>query len=270
MPSLAETQQLFWQLITAPEGVASGIAGLPPAAAERAACLVRGDERMSGVERLDVYASMYFFRLLEVLSEDFPALASLLGHDEFHNLVTDYLLAHPSTHFSLRYVGAHLPAFIEDHAIRRRRPCAGELARFEWMMSAAFDAPDVTGLTVADLAGIAPADWPGLRFSLSPSLHLLPTRWPLQRVWRALKAGEDPGAIDGEPEILRVWRQDLQVWHRTIGDDEHSALVAVRSGATFSEVCEELAQHVAEEEAAGRAAALLRQWIDDGLLTALA
>ena len=47
--------------------------------------------RLDPVQRLDIYANMYFWRLLDILRGDFSAVVAAVGEDAFHNLVTDYL-----------------------------------------------------------------------------------------------------------------------------------------------------------------------------------
>src|SRR5262249_19002276 len=76
-PTLSQTQALLGKLITAPEGAAAGLAAL--SAQERAVCerLVRADERLSAIERVDIYADMYFYRIRDALKDDFAAVASV-------------------------------------------------------------------------------------------------------------------------------------------------------------------------------------------------
>src|SRR5262249_592418 len=146
---LSRTESLFWNLITAPEGVGPGLETLVrkgQAAPGAIDALIAGDERLPAAERLDIYANMYFFRLLDCLREDFPRLAPALGEDRFHNLATDYLLAHPSEHPSLRYLGRRLPEFLAGHALARESACLTDLARLEWTRADLFDASDARPL----------------------------------------------------------------------------------------------------------------------------
>src|SRR5512140_2466410 len=76
VPSLAETQQLLWKLITAPEGAAAELAHLGAAERAVAESLVRPCGRLRPVERLEIYADMYFYRLRDALREDFVAVHS--------------------------------------------------------------------------------------------------------------------------------------------------------------------------------------------------
>ena len=116
-PSLTQTQRLLWQLLTAPEGAGAGLAQLTPAERAVGEAFVRGDDRLSATERIDVYADMYFYRIRDSLKEDFVTLHAVIGEARFHNLITDYLLAYPPSHFSLRYAGQHVPAFLQTHAL---------------------------------------------------------------------------------------------------------------------------------------------------------
>lgn len=267
-PTLAETQQLFWKLIAAPEGAASGLQALASDELASARSLVRDDDRLSAVERFDIYANMYFFRILDVLKEDFPALLAVIGDDHFHNLITDYLIAHPSSHFSLRFVGMHLPSFLAGYPLQESWPFLADLASFEWALLDAFDARDDEPIPASALAQLAPENWPGLRFVLTSSLRSLELQWPVLDIWSAARAGEPISLPESTTTRVRVWRQNMAVWHRRIEADEADALAAVGKGATFAEICEQLAADGGEENAPVRAATLLQTWLADGLVTA--
>jgi hypothetical protein len=266
-PTLAQTQQLLWKLITAPEGAAAGLAQLGPAQGAHARALVAGDERLSAVERLDIYANMYFYRLRDALAEDFAAVRAVVGEGNFHNLATDYLIAHPPAHFSLRYAGQHLPSFLLRHPLSRRWPHLVDLAQLEWAILDAFDAADAPVLEPATLAAVPSEGWPALRFQLTPSLRLLQLKWPADEVWKQVQREETPAAPARAAVSLRVWRQDLRVYHRRIDAAERAALVAIQSAASFADVCETI---TACDVGADRVSALLHTWLDDGLLSGFA
>jgi hypothetical protein len=268
MPTLHHTQQLFWKLITAPEGVAPGLAALSPSERSIATALVRDDARLSAVERLDIYADMYFYRIRDCLKEDFGAVCAVVGEAAFHNLVTDYLLEHPSSHFSLRYVGQHLPAFVMTHALGEQWPYLADLAALEWSILEAFDAPDAEPITPASLATIPAEGWAELRFELTPSLKLLRLEWPVHEVWAQTQRQEEVGDVCAAETFIRVWRQNLRVFHRAIDPTQRAALDALNKGATFAQICELIAAAVGDAAGAERAAGLLQDWLADGLLTA--
>jgi hypothetical protein len=266
-PSLSQIQHLLRKLITAPEGVTTGLAGLTPAERRVAGC-VRGDARLSAVERLDVYADMYFYRLRDSLREDFSALFAVIGEANFHNLITDYLINHPPSHFSLRYAGRHLPVFVAGHPLSRQWPYLGDLAQLEWAILEAFDAPDAPPLGAGALTDIQSTRWPEIRFQLTASLRLLAVSWPVHEVWR--QAQDETVATDLRPGAsrLRVWRQDLRVFHRPIDPVEATALTDIASGLSFAAVCEHVAG--ADDAGAERVFGLVGSWLADGLLTGVA
>jgi len=258
-PTLAETQALLWKLITAPEGVAKGLEGLGAAERRVAHSLIRPRSPLSAVERWDIYANMYFYRLRDCLKDDFAAVAGVLGDADFHNLITDYLLAYPPRHFSLRYAGDRLPDFLQEHELSRHRPFLADLARLEYAIVDSFDAADAAALTADDLQSVQAEDWPGLRLHLSPSVRSLQLEWPAGEIWEDAKQGREPETIEAKPTHMRVWRKELRVFHKTIDLSEAVALAELERGRAFGEMCET----VGDAEAA---VSMLRAWLADELL----
>ena len=187
---LRGTQELFWTLITAPEGVTPAIADLTTrgrVAPDAMETTFAGDERLSGADRLDIYANMYFFRLLDCLGEDFPRARLAIGGDRFHNLVTDYLLRYPSAHPSLRHLGARLPEFARKHPIGAEFPYLSDLARLDWVRVDVFDRPDAAPITRADLATLPEERAGEARFRLVPAFELLHLDHDVLKLWRSLQ-----------------------------------------------------------------------------------
>lgn len=272
MPTLSETQRLLWRLITAPEGVAAALA----ADADRGGALevalaraVRADGALDAAQRVDVYANMYFFRLLDVLRDDYPAVAAVLGDTDFHNLITDYLLRHPPAHFSIRHAGDRLPEFVATHAVSAARPYLDSLAQWERALNDAFDAADGPARTAADLAVIPAAEWAALRFRLHPSVRLLRSEWAVQDLRRRVDRGDAPQEPLQTPTWLCVWRRGLEVLHRPIDALEFDALALATGGAAFGDICA-IADGTCDGETAPRLAAALARWLDDGWVAGLA
>ncbi len=275
MTKLAELQRRFWQLISAPVTVERALPELTardPGIAPLGSW-IRAASDEAAVERLNVYANMYFFRLLDVLQGDYPDLAKLVGADDFHNLVTDYLAACPSQNPSIRHVGGRLGDFLATHHLARRFPAAPDLARLEWARGLAFDAADAPGELAPDaLAAIPAQDWGGLRLALVPSFRAIALGFPVHALWQALERGEAPPALEPAPSEILIWRRGFQVYHRTAARDEAALLASILAGAPFGAVCEQLAaRRAGDDQAAIRAAfAFLTTWIDQGLLSGAA
>jgi hypothetical protein len=272
MHRLRETQALLWRLISAPEGPAAAIAALPdcervlPRGIE---ALVQGDDRLDAVERLDVYSSMYFFRLLDCLIEDFPALHAVIGHEAFHGLAREYLDAHPSTYRSIRLVGRRLADFLEGHPLARARDWLADLARFEWALLEAFDAPDAAPVSEERLRQLTEAEWPVARFELTPTLRIVEAHAPVQDVWTAATNGRDPLRVVERATSLRVWREGFRVFHRVVDPAEVAALRSLARGERFADACEAAAAVVGDEAAAASVATALRRWVDDAMIVGI-
>lgn len=232
---------------------------------------VVGTERVNATTRLAIYGNAYHARLIEALDANYPALHGWLGDEQFRQLALAYIDARPSQHYSIRWFGHRLPAFMADSPPWRDDAFSNEFVRFEWAMSEAFDAADAPLVTATDMTQLAPTDWPGLRLTFHASLRRLDLRWNVAPIWHALTRDKKPDAAhdSGDPIGWLVWRQQLTLFYRSLETDEAWALDAARGGASFADICEGLCEWNEPEGVAVRAAGFLRQWISDGLIVQL-
>ena len=224
--------------------------------------IVRSDERRSAVERLDIYANMYFYRILDVLRDLFPKLVAAVGDTPFHNLVTDYLLKYPSSHPSLRNVGARLAQYLDEHGDRDRLWLA-DLARLEWARHDVFDLGDAEPLTMERLRARDPSAFATLALPLIPASAVLRVKYAVEECW------DDPSQPPSAGrKTLLVWRQHGDVFHRATEEREAAAVAMLQRGTTFGLICEWLGGELPESEAPQAAFALLAQWATDELIIA--
>jgi len=207
MLPLRELQARFLRSIaTTPER--SDGHGFDPALLE----LVEGRGRLGSTDRLGVYTEMYWARLLDVLRDDFPRVAAVLGGDRFTALAGAYLERHPSTDPSVRWVGAYFAAFLAERGRVDEQPFLTDLARLEWTRLAVFDAADAVPLRLEALRAIPPSKWPRLTFHPVPALRVLRCEWPVHELW----AADDPKAaattVRPAATVLRVWRMRWSTW----------------------------------------------------------
>jgi hypothetical protein len=266
-PSLAEVEATLYDLITAPEGVAKRLTELSQSPADLE-LIVKPTAGLSAVDRVDIYANMYFYRIRDVLREEFAKVLDILGDDGFHNLVTDYLVACRPKHPSLRDAGARLPAFLAEHPLAEGRAWVAELARLERTHLELHDGPDAEALSLEFVRTIQPAELGALTLLAIPSHRLLRNRFQVSAVWKAPDRHQAAGAPREISETLLVWRQDLTVFHRAVPADEEALLQLVATGARFDIVCERLLESEGDERAIGRAFELLTRWVVDGLICA--
>jgi hypothetical protein len=260
--SLAALQQRFYALVTAPEGVAPALAAEPGPRPEE---WVRGDARLGAVARLDVYANMYFYRLLDVLREAYPKVTAAAGDVPFHNLITEYLVACRPRHPSIEFAGERLPAFVAQHPLGREQPWLVPLARLERAYTELFDGPDAETLSLDQVRALPPEQLTTRPLTLIPCHRVLAHDFSLDPYWRALDAGEEAAAPARQREVLLVWRQDLEVFHRPVDQAEEALLAAAREGASIQQLCEAVAAE-STEAAAQQVFQTVARWLGDGLV----
>jgi Putative DNA-binding domain len=266
--NLRALQDLLYQRITAPHGAAnrqSDRCGLSPSVVE---ALVHGDERLSAAERVGIYADAYFFRLLDCLSEEFPATLVVLGADNFAALVKGYLLMYPPTEPSLLYAGRYLADFLGNHPFAGRWPFIAELARLERAVLDVFHAADAPALGVEALRAVPPGEWPALKLRTHPAVKIVHCKWRSADVLQAVEQGREWNDPEHEDASVLVWRQNALVHYRTLERLERDALLMVKEGAIFAFICEAVAVRAEETDHVALLGRLMARWLADGIIAA--
>ena len=231
--------------------------------------MVVGDERLSAVERLDVYATMYFVRIHDVLRDEYARTAAVLGGEAFHALVTDYL-RRLSARASVAARSGGAAAGVPGGARRWRPIDRGWWSWRGWSGRASRSSTDRTRRRCRSrrCATVA-ARTHSARYAcdLIPAHRLLDGRFTISDTWRA----EDPDAAPprAEPETLIVWRRDVDVFHRPADADEAGWLprLADGEGVSFESLCATLGETRADEVAGrARVRAVARAGRAEGLL----
>ena len=263
---LKELQSLLYRLITAPSGVAEGLAAERDLGASGLDAIVLGDDRLSAEARVDIYANMFFYRLLDALKEDFPATLAVLGADNFHNLVTGYLLEYPPTEASLFYCGRYFAVFLRDHPLREGAPFVADLAALERAIVEVFQSPDAAALESGSLRAIAPADWPAMKLRTHPAVQIRALDWRVSVLLRAVEERRPWKPAERGAGRVLVWRRDARVFHRDLERLEAEALEAASRGLTFAEICDVVTANAANQEPVAATNRMLSRWLSDGLL----
>jgi hypothetical protein len=154
---------------------------------------IKPNDRLTSLERLEIYSRSYWFRILDSLYDDFPGLRAVLGERDFRRLSRAYLADCPSRSFTLRSLGSGL-----ENWLRRNPKCAGnrhtlalDMVRLEWADIEAFDGAADKVLGPEDLLELD-ADF---RASLQPYVRLLALQYPVDDLRiQVSRAAEDRGA----------------------------------------------------------------------------
>ena len=249
-------QEIFWNLITSPNGVEKG---LKQHSDIRIEDWFMGDEKLPPVRRLNIYANMYFWRIHDAIQEDYPAVFAVIGKENWNNLMTDYLLRYPSDTPFLQYAGKHLPAFLRESHLLARWPYLYDLAVLEWERTMLFEAADSPYIMMQDLQKLPPEDWPTLRLKFVAAFKTVELNWRIDSVWRQVEAKETLVAPSHERCALKIWRKDFVVYHQEMSPEENEAIQMVRYERPFKEICERVGD-------AKRAAHFLAGWVEQGLI----
>jgi hypothetical protein len=270
---LRREQALWWRAITWPTGIDDFLAQADAATREAFAATFVGDEALDARRRMSVYAESYFWRLAEVLREQYRVLAWLLGAARFHDFVTDLVWQRPSQSPDVRRFGAGLPDFLAEHPLEAAHGGLCELARVERAIVEAIDVPDEPSVGRAELQAVPVEAWPALRLRAAGHVRVLATRRSYPRAFAAWKAEEPspepvPALPDDGPFHVLVWRRQLEVFHRALEPAAAATLRAALQGGTFEAMCD-AALEVDPGLDPGAVVGWLARWLDDGLFTAL-
>ena len=226
--------------------------------------------KRQGEPQFAVYRNAYRARLRGALRENFEVLPLVMGDDAFDDLANAYIEAHPSTHYSLRWFGHQLATFMAAQNDLVAHPAMLDLARMEWALRNAFDAPSVDALAPDALATVRAEDWPHLQFGLHPAVQMLDMHWAIGPVWHAIKAEQDdvppPDALEHH---LLVWRHGLHTQWKSLDTTQTTFVHCLQAGHAFGEICEVMASVVGEDNAAQTAATQLREWLGNGVIASV-
>jgi Putative DNA-binding domain len=245
-----------------------------------AARFIKANDRLSSLERLEIYNRQYWFRLLSSMIEDFPGLRSVLGGRCFDAVSKAYLVDCPSRSFTLRNLGSQLESWLRKHPkwAGGKQALALDIVRLEWADIEAFDGQAEPALRPEDLAGAAGAN---LRLRLQPYVRLLSFRYPVDDLLLAVRKDDEdtdfasnafqerrkrkrvqavaklkPAAI-----FLAVHRLDYSVYFRRIEAEEFAILSALREGKTIGKAID--AAFRKSSMAPEERAASVQQWFQN-------
>jgi hypothetical protein len=265
---LKQLESILYRLITAVSGVAEGLAAERRMPAGGLDAIVRGDERLSAEARVDIYANMYFYRLLDVLKEDFPATLSVLGDDNFHNLATGYLLEYPPTEPSVFFCGRHLAAYLRDHLPSKDAQYLADLAALERAVVEVFHGPDAPVLESEQMRAIAPEKWPALELRTHPAVQVLKLKYRVAALLQAVEEHREWKPADAGGVEVIVWRRNSRVFYRELEEAEVRAIAALCKGVTFAKICDIVAADCdTTRNPVEELNRLLARWLDDGVVT---
>lgn len=272
MPSLAlgGLQRWMQAVIVHPaertrEALASSEAAalVPP---ERLGDVVLPSETLDPAERVGIYHDMYVLRMEEALESDYPGLAHFLGPKRWRQLVRGYLEAHPSRSYTLNVLGRALAEHVFTARGVSHAGFCRDLARLEWAIVEAFDAPETPILTEASLTAVPPEAWEDARLVPTAAFRLLALHYNAGSYLDSLRGEEHDHPLPRRrPEWVAVCRRDYAVYRLPLTRPSHRLLGALAEGQPVGEAVEECLLRSRPRPTGDQIFAWFREWARSGV-----
>ncbi|MBL8859976.1 MAG: putative DNA-binding domain-containing protein [Planctomycetes bacterium] len=236
-----------------------------------AALHVKPSRTLSPAQRVEIYSDMYFERLVEILSEEYSAVCSLAGHDDFRRMARAYLREHPSRHWSLNNLGRKLPEFLAGKFRISRKALLHDIARMECAMSIAFDAEIDTVLTSDAVGRLDPADFATQRLVCVSGLSVASYDHAANSIVRAVRQSEDLPSLDRRRTFTVVWRKEWTVWRLDLTEPMYHILAALARGLPISAAIAEGTRrfHGDPAELQAEISRSFGEWITEGMFASV-
>ena len=202
------------------------------------AALVRND-RLKSAERLRIYHNHTLTSLSTALGDNFPVVRRLVGDEFFRAVAKRFVAAHPPRDPCLSAYGAGFADFLADFEPARSLPYLPDVARLEWKRIDVTFAPETPALDLAALAKRPAAAQGRLTLALRPSIGLVMSPYPVDRIWAANQEMDVPPVdLDSGPVRLLIWRNPEGCRFEHLATGSFAFFEAAARGATLEEAAE--------------------------------
>jgi len=270
-PELDRMERWMQAVITHPDGAEAGLRS-----AQAKACFPTDDEaldklvlpsrRLTAKERVSIYANMYYWRLIDVLADDFPTVHHLLGPEQFTVVVKEFLEKHPSNSYTLNRLGCRFPEFIKVEAGElAHRDFIAAVARVERAMEDVFDEKYAAPVTLDELGSLLQEDLLDLQLELIPALRLLELEYPVNEYITAVRENRHMDIPSPAKSCVAVYRSNYRPLRVDLEPQRYALLSSLQQGKTLVEALESC---MPSSDTDGPAASLedwFRDWSADGL-----
>ena len=188
--------------------------------------------RLQPEARLQIYRNHVILTLTEALKATFPVVCRLVDERFFRYAAHEYIGESLPSRPCLAEYGGSFPDFLATFPACRELVYLADVARLEWAINRALHA------AAADAAD-RPALWSSdLVLTLHPSLQLVASQYPIERIWRANQPDGDDHEIinldDGSARLL-VFRRDDRVVMIGIEESAYAFVDGIAHGARLEE-----------------------------------
>jgi hypothetical protein len=277
-PYLAQIQRWMQTAIAHPAGVGEGVNSAEArqhldVGTERIREVLTRSRALTELERLAIYGSAYYARLLECLREEFPVLLHALGEEIFDGFAVGYLQEYPSQSYTLFKLADHFADYLAESCPEPGEDADGsaswpqfliDLATLETTFNQVFDGPGTEGarlLGAEQLRAVPTERLPDARLVCVECLRLLALRYPVHAYFTAVRRKEEAEFPAPAETFLAVTRRHFVVHHYELSRPAYELLSALLAGRPIGEAIQRAAEAAGPE--VEHLAANLRRWFYD-------
>jgi len=242
--NLDQLQRWMQTVISWPAGVEAGIASEAAQAkialeSSELETVVTASSKQTSLERIGIYANAYYARLLECLSEEFPALVCAMGKTAFGAFSMEYLQEYHPSSYTLCDLGANFPQFLRENKPQTEENEVDwtdlliEIATLERVYSEVFDGPGIEQkalLTEETLNSIKPEEWPEISLKMAPCFRLMQFQFPVHDFISNARKGNTPQIPEQQVTYLAITRRNYIVRREAISQAEFFLLSKLQAG----------------------------------------
>lgn len=251
---LKTVQNWFGSIISQPIDENSRIQPFAPSGrsiVEEAAEYITPSPTLKPYERMQIYNQQYWWRLLNILHENFPLVTRLFGYNDFNQeIAIPYLSKYPPNHWSLNLLGERLPKWIHEDYTLPDKQLLLNAANLDLAFCYSFSAPILTPLDAAHVLAEGGTDLLlSLPLYLQPYIFLFQWDYNLFDFRKTFLDESVEHWIDNDfpamnqdktySFVLHRDQQNILYW-KEISAAEYLLLTIFQSGSTIEAACEEL------------------------------
>jgi hypothetical protein len=228
---------------------------------DRVGDVVLPSATLEPAERLGIYHDMYLQRMEEALETDYPGLAHFLGPRRWRGLVRGYVEAHPSRSYTLNVLGRGLADYVSEASRVSHAGFCRDLARLEWAITEAFDAPESEVLSEEDLAAVPLDAWEGARLRPTPAVRVLALDYNAGPYLDSLRDDDHDHPLPRRrPSWVLICRRDYSVYRVSLSRPGFRLLSELAEGRTVGEAIEESLRRSRPRPSGDQVFTWFREW----------
>lgn len=271
-PSELDRMERWMQAVfTHPDGAEAGLQSTQakacyPAGSEALDELVLPSKNLTAIERVSIYANMYYWRLIDILADDFPTVHHLLGTEQFAIVVKEFLEKHPSTSYTLNLLGGKFPQYIKAEAgDLPQRDFIAAVATVERAIEDIFDEKFAEPVSLDELGSLMQEELVDIQLQLIPALRLLELDYPVNEYITAVRESRHMDIPLPAKSYVAVYRSNYRPLRVDLEPQQYALLLSLQQGESLLEALESC---MAADDTGSLATSLegwFRDWSADGL-----